>query len=394
MTIITNGKIILPDEVVTGYDLVIQGNEIVDILSEVDCANTYKAKKTVDANGGYIAPGFVDIHSDYIELVVAPRPSSLMDFSLAIREAERVLLSHGVTTMFHSLSMYKVTQAFNKPIREKDNVDKLISLIKDTHNKKHLIRHRFHARYEIDNTENTEDLIQYIREGKIDMLSFMDHTPGQGQFNDIEAYKKMARAYGSKLNDKEMDNEIKKRKEGPKLSAEDCIKIAKIAKEHNVSIASHDDDSVEKLHLIKEYDTTISEFPISIEIAKKAREMGFYTMAGTPNVLLGGSHSGNLAAHEAISQGLIDILCSDYYPASILHSVFKLHKEYKHDLAEIFRMVSLNPATAVNINNEIGSIEKGKRADIIIIETIENDFPVITSCFVDGSHVMQINYRD
>ena len=394
ITIITNGRLILEDEMLEGYDLVIEGQNIKDIIKTGERERKYSDYKLVNAHGGHVAPGFIDIHSDYIEFIASPRPMSLMDFNLALREAERELISHGVTTMYHSLSLYKITQAYNKPIRNKENVDRLITLIKESHNKKHLLRHRFHARFEMDNVESVDELLTYITEGKVNLLSFMDHTPGQGQFHDIKKYKKMTKSYGNRMSDKEIDEEIARRQNLPRLTPEDCKRIAEIAREHNVSIASHDDDSIEKLYQIKEYGTTISEFPITMEVAEKAHEMGFYTSAGTPNILLGGSHSGNLSAHEAIEKGVIKVLCSDYYPASILHSVFKLHRDYGHDLVEIFKLVSVNPAKAVNIFDEIGSLEAGKRADIIIIETIENDFPVITNCFVEGSHVLQVNYRD
>lgn len=392
MIIITNGKLVLPERIIEGYDLIIDEHCIHDIIKTEE-RDISIVGELIDAKGSYVTPGFIDIHSDYIEHIASPRPTSLMDFTLAIHEAERELLSHGVTTMFHSLSLYKLRQETIKPIRQKENVRKLINLISETHNKKHLVRHRFHARFEVDNIESIDELKSYINEGKVDMLSFMDHTPGQGQFNNIEGYKKMAMQYDNQLTEERVDELIKIRKEIPKLTAEDCKEIAELAKSKNVSIASHDDDSIEKLAIIKEFGTTISEFPITLEVAKKAHEMGLYTMAGAPNVMLGGSHSGNLAAYEAIDCGFIDILCSDYYPASILHSVFKLNKDYGHDLAEMFKLVTINPAKAVNIYDEVGSLEKGKRADILIIEKIEDDFPVITSCFVDGAHVFKVNYR-
>lgn len=392
MIIITNGKLVLPECLLEGYDLIIEDHRIHDIVKTEE-RDASIVGEIIDAKGGYVTAGFIDIHSDYIEHIASPRPTSLMDFTLAIHEAERELLSHGVTTMFHSLSLYKLRQETTKPIRQKDNVRKLINLISKTHNKKHLVRHRFHARFEIDNIESIGELKSYINEGKVDMLSFMDHTPGQGQFSDIEGYKRMAMQYDNQLTEEKIDELIKMRKEIPKLTADDCKEIAEIAKNKNVAIASHDDDSIEKLAVIKEFGTTISEFPITLEVAKKAHEMGLYTMAGAPNVMLGGSHSGNLAAYEAIDCGVIDILCSDYYPASILHSVFKLNRDYGHDLAEMFKLVTINPAKAVNIYDEVGSLEKGKRADVLIIEKIEDDFPVITSCFVDGAHVFKVNYR-
>ncbi|MFO7888589.1 MAG: phosphonate metabolism protein PhnM [Eubacteriales bacterium] len=393
MIAITNGKLITLDGIKEGLDLIIKDKHIHDILEKNERLFIYKNVEVINANGGYISPGFIDIHADYIENIAAPRPSSLMDFRLALREAERELLTHGVTTMYHSLSLYKVGKSIDKPIRKKENVSKFIDLIKDTNNRKHLIRHKFHARYEIDNLDNIDELKTYINEGKVDMLSFMDHTPGQGQFNDVGKYKEISRQYGNQMTDEEFDDFIKERNSKPKLTASECGEIVKIAKKKNIAVASHDDDSYEKLKTVVGFGTTISEFPITLEVAKKAKEMGMHTIAGAPNVLLGGSHSGNLAAYEAIQEGAVDIICSDYYPAAILHSIFKLHKDYGHDLNEMFKLVTINPAKAVNIDNDLGSLDVGKKADIIIIEEIDENFPVITSCFVDGRYVFQTNYR-
>ena len=118
-----------------------------------------------------------------------------------------------------------------------------------------------------------------------------------------------------------------------------------------------------------------------------------FTIAGAPNVLLGGSHSGNLSAAAAIENDSIDILCSDYYPAALLHSIFKLYEEKVLKLHEMFKLATLNPAKAVNMDNEIGSVKENKKADIIIIEKIDNNFPVITTVFVDGKLISKTNYR-
>ena len=143
---------------------------------------------------------------------------------------------------------------------------------------------------------------------------------------------------------------------------------------NNIAVASHDDDEVEKLSLVKSYGTTISEFPTTLEVARKAKEMGLWTIAGAPNVLLGGSHSGNLSAAEAIQEQTIDILCSDYYPAALLHSIFKLSEEYGQDLHEMFQLVTLNPAKAVQMDDEIGSIKEGKKATLSLSRKWMMDF--------------------
>ncbi|UKS28621.1 phosphonate metabolism protein PhnM [Paenibacillus sp. HWE-109] len=392
MYLITNGIIITEETLLEGYDLLVQHDRIAKIARQgefiVD-ANT----EIIDACGGYIAPGLIDIHSDYIEHMTAPRPTSLIDFRLSLRETEKELIAHGITTMFHSLSIFKSVDYKYRPIREPENVRKLVDLIDETHNSKHLVRHRFHARFEIDNLDEIESLKSYILEEKVHLLSFMDHTPGQGQYRDLEMYKKTIRGYED-VSDENVELIIANHQSKQKMTVDAIREIAEMAKARNIAVASHDDDSVEKLDLVQSFGTTISEFPITLEIARKAKEKGMFTIAGAPNVILGGSHSGNLSAAEAVNDGSIDILCSDYYPSAMLHAVFQLASQYKKSLAEMFKLVTLNPARAVNMDEQLGSIREGKKADLLIIERLEpDDFPVITAVMVDGKLIQKTNYR-
>ena len=394
MYIIKNGKIILKDRIIEGYNLVIQ-DELISDICPADQADPYENAdlEVIDAKGGFVTPGLIDIHSDYIEHMAAPRPTALMDFSLAIHEAERELISHGITTMYHSLSLYKINLANVKPIRKSENVQKFIDLIEKSHTSKHLIHHRFHARFEIDNVAGVDSLRRFINEGKVDLLSFMDHSPGQGQYRNLEKYKQMLKAYGSVSDEEELDSLIKKRQEREKISIDELKQIARMASDKGIPLASHDDDTIEKLEIVKDFGTTISEFPVTLEVAKKAKEMGLFTVAGAPNILLGGSHSGNLGAAEAISHNCIDILCSDYYPSGLLHAVFKLHNDYGYALADMFRLVTINPARAVRIDHEVGSIEQGKKADLLIINELDDSFPVVTYAFVEGKLLFKTAYR-
>jgi alpha-D-ribose 1-methylphosphonate 5-triphosphate diphosphatase len=294
--------------------------------------------------------------------------------------------------MFHSLSIYRRALFSEKPIRNADNVRKFADLIEESHGKKHLVRHRFHARFELDNLDRADELMDYIRAKKVHLVSFMDHTPGQGQYRDLEMYRKTLKGYQT-LSEEELDGIIKDSQGAKKLTLEAVRELSAAALENGIAIASHDDDTVEKISLIKGFGATISEFPITMEVAREAKEKGLHTIAGAPNILLGGSHSGNLSAAEAVSDGCIDILCSDYYPAAMLHAVFILHEKYGLGLAEAFSLVTINPARAVRMDGLTGSIEPGKRADILIIEKIENGFPAVTSAIVDGKRVFSTNYR-
>jgi alpha-D-ribose 1-methylphosphonate 5-triphosphate diphosphatase len=393
MYLITNGHIVTEAAILEGFDLLIKDDRIEQIAfrGEIPIDETIEV---IDAAGGYVSPGFIDLHSDYIENMAAPRPTSLMNFHLSLREAEKELIAHGITTMYHSLSLYKFTEYVHKPIREPENVRKFIDLIEQSHTNSHLVRHRFHARFEIDNVDEVDNLKSYIAENKVHLISFMDHTPGQGQYRDLEVYRHTVRGYNDvSISDDEIDRIITKHMTKEKLAIDAMRDIAQVAMENNIAIASHDDDTIEKLELVKSFGAQISEFPITMEIAKKAKEQGMSTLAGAPNVLLGGSHSGNLSAAEAIQEGVIDILCSDYYPAAMLHAVFEMNKTYGQDLAEMFRLVTINPAKAVKLDHEIGSIKEGKKADLLIIEKIQHDFPVITTVMVDGKLIQKTNYR-
>jgi len=389
--ILTNGQLITEDRILQNQAVVIENDLIKAIIPEEDIAE-FTDYTLIDAQGGYISPGFVDIHSDYIEGIISPRPTSLMDFNMGIREAERILVSHGITTMFHSLSIYKDDGFSHKPIRNPENVNRLIDAINDTHTSQHLIRNRMHARFEIDNIEAVDQFIQNIEEEKVHLISFMDHTPGQGQYRNLEIYRDTLKGFRNMSNE-EANVLIAESITKEKITLEQIKEIAQIALENNIAIASHDDDEIEKLSLVKSYGTTISEFPTTIEVARKAKELGLWTIAGAPNVLLGGSHSGNLSASEAIQEQTIDILCSDYYPASLLHSLFKLSDEFGQDLHQMFQLVTLNPAKAVKIDDEVGSIKEGKKADIIIIEKMDDGFPVVTASIVDGKLITRTMYR-
>lgn len=391
MYIIHNGKVITEAAIIDGYAVVVEGEIIQELIPEEEVVNYVNAER-IDAKGGYISPGFIDIHSDYIETIASPRPTSMMDFNISLREAEKILISHGITTMFHSLSFYREDVFTHKPMRYPENVQRLVDAIDATHNELHLIRHRLHARFEIDNIDGVERLVRNIEDDKVHLLSFMDHTPGQGQYRNLEIYSKTLQGYRD-LTDEDVQTIIAERQNSEFMTIEAIEEIVDIAIAKGIAVASHDDDDSKKLELVKALGTTISEFPITLDVAKKAKEMGLQTIVGAPNVLLGGSHSGNLSATEAIDHNCVSILCSDYYPAALLHAIFDLSEKHGNDLHQMFMMVTLNPAKAVQIDDELGSIRAGKRADILIIERMDDGYPMLTNTMVNGALITTTNYR-
>ena len=398
MYVIRNGIIVQPDRLLFGYEVVVEGDRIAAIQRQGTLDAEDKDAGIIDAHGGYVVPGLVDIHSDYIETVISPRPTVLMDFPTALFEAERELLAHGITTMFHSLSAYGRDFMEVKPVRQWENTEKIMALVahaKRTEGRNaHLIRHRLPLRLEIDNVNLVEQVERHLRAGEIDELSFMDHTPGQGQYRDMEIWRKSMRG-GREVTPEEAAELARIQQDAPKLSFEQLKYLADLAHGQGIALASHDDDSIEKLDLMAELGCTISEFPISQEVAAEAARRGMSTVMGTPNILLGKSHSGNLSAREAVRAGVASCLCSDYYPTAMLQSAFVLHHDFKLPLEQAFAMLTINPARAVKIDGEIGSLEEGKKADILVVREVEEgqrSYPVITATLVDGRVVSRMWY--
>ena len=391
MRAIKNAKILLPDTILQGKTLMIEGDRIAAILDGSE--NTDKADAVTDAHGRLLLPGFIDVHSDRIEQFILPRPTAQIDFELALKECERELLCQGITMMYHSFSLYKDELMGKSPLRTRASVEKMAALVGSLHAREHLIHHRFHLRLEIDNLAAYEVAKEMIEQKKINEISFTDHTPGQGQYHDLEVYAQTVFAYGGSESKTMTMEEILVQQNAKKTMTPAQLKeLTELAHANGIAVASHDDDTVRKLEFNKKLGVDISEFPINMETAKAAREMGFYTVVGAPNILLGGSHSGNMSAEEAIRAGCADVLCSDYYPPAILHGIFRIWHGGGLELPELVNKATLNPARAVRIDQDYGSIEIGKKADLLIVDELAG-YPVITHVLVDGVPTARIEYR-
>jgi alpha-D-ribose 1-methylphosphonate 5-triphosphate diphosphatase len=218
----------------------------------------------------------------------------------------------------------------------------------------------------------------------------MDHTPGQGQYRNIEAQRNFYLIRGE-MSEQETDAFLEYLKTLPKLDTDKLQAIGNLAWDHGIPVASHDDDSVGKLDLMQEWKASICEFPVDLEVAIEAKRRGMHTVMGAPNVLLGKSHSNNLSALDAISHDAVDILCSDYHPPSMLQAAFLLVDKGLKSLPEAIRLVTLNPAIALGLGHELGSIESGKTADLLLVKMVDGR-PLVDRTFVQGELIMQMNY--
>lgn len=371
----------LPDRV-EAADVAVSGGRIEAILPTGAGLEASEGEKRLDATGAWVLPGLVDLHCDAIEKEVEPRPNALFPLDMAFLQFERKLALHGITTMFHSLSL-----GVGLSIRGEKLMEELIRYIAHARAERAMIRHRVHLRYEVSYLTGMPLAQRLIREGLIDYLSFMDHAPGVGQYSRpgaFEHYVMKNQGVGPE-EVAQIVAELEERRariDWPALRA-----LADEASAGGIAVASHDDDSKELVDRSAGFGAKVVEFPLNLETAAYARERGLHVCVGAPNIVRGGSHDRNMSAAAAITAGAADILCSDYHPASMLQAIFTLERQGM-PLSEAVRLASLAPARALGLDSEIGSLETGKQADLLVVRKVR-DCPVVSDTVVDGNVVQQ-----
>ncbi len=370
METILRSKNVLINEEFIPADVVIYK----DTIKRVD--EYGKNEIAIDLGDKKIAPGIVDLHSDAIEKEIEPRPHATFPVELAITELDKKLSMAGVTTMFHAIG-------FEENPKKRRSVDLAINQIEEIFhaNEKHLGVDNFvHARFELSSSEAVEPIKEVINKGMVKLVSLMDHSPGQGQFKTLETFKTYyGKHYG--LDDEDIKAVIDKKMN---KNEEKINELISFVKEKDITLLSHDDDCVEKLDGLLKLGVQISEFPLSLEVAKYAVDKGIATGMGAPNIVRGGSQSGNIAAIDLVKEGVCKYLCSDYHPTSMLQAVYRMKKDVNLDLAKGFSMITSTPAKYANLADR-GEITEGKKADIIVID--DSNIPKVILTIKDGESI-------
>ena len=376
--VIANGTVVTPEGLLEGASVVVEEGRIVAVA--VDAA--FAGGPVHDATGLLVLPGFVDLHSDAVESEIQPRPGGRFPVEMALVELDKRLAACGVTTMFHSLSF----SATDKNEMRRAEVAR--SVVMDIHDlsPRLTVRNLIHARFEMIDVTCVPLMEALIAEGRIHLFSIMDHTPGQGQFVSMDHFRTY---YGTvdHMTAEELEALAERRVQARKgLDLGHVERLAALCREHGVPMASHDDDSVEKVRWVRDIGIRLCEFPVSAEAAQCASTLGLHVLMGAPNILRGSSLTGNLSGRRAVKEGWCDIMVSDYAPASMLHALFELARLEVAPLNELVNLVSLNPARAVGMEREIGAIRKGRRADLVLVSAGEG-VPRIRTTFVEGRPV-------
>lgn len=382
--LLTHATLVTPDGVQTDSAVLIENGRIAAIGPAGQLADAFAADlEVIDLEGAYVLPGLIDLHTDTLEKEITPRPAADFPIEIAVQELDRKLVACGITTVYHSLHFgYQEAEWSNRSrYTRRDIVDGMCAMARSGT----LAKTRLHLRYEVvGHGPGVYDLVlALLREGAVDLLSFMDHTPGQGQYTR-ERFVSQRQREG--MTEEQALQLLAEKQARPRVSWEELHSIAQLAISLGIPVASHDDDTVEKVHQMHELGVTICEFPVTMLAAETARSLGQTVLGGASNVLRGGSLTGNLNVTDAIRAGAVNGLCSDYYPPAMLHAVFKLWREQVWPLHEAVNAASLVPALAAGIDDETGSLAVGKDADLIVVR-LRGDLPVVAQTFVHGERV-------
>ncbi len=365
-----NCNILTPDGFIENSSFNIEGNHFQNV------GEGKASKKEIDLDGAYVVPGIIDIHGDSFERCIAPRPGVHMPLKSAIHENDSYLLNSGITTFF-----YSITDSFESGLRSRENAREIVNLVNSTELR---CGSYLHIRHEVANTKGHDELLEWIEQGTISMLSINDHLPRLEDTKNLERYKN-----GIKrrlvMSEEEIEKFILSLQTEREVGRGQIDELFKAAQKKQIPIASHDDDSPEKVALSIEHGVNIAEFPMNAECAKALNSAGISTLFGAPNLIRGGSHVGALSAYDAAREGLLDILCSDYHYPSLFLAPFKLRDLDVENIEEAWKRVSINPAKAALLADRKGSIEDGKDADFLILKSLEGRLEDIRSVYVEGA---------
>ena len=376
-TIFTNAAIVLPDEVIHG-SVTVEAVEITDISS-----GGTQVTGAHDLGGDYLMPGMVELHTDNLERHIQPRPKVAWPHMSALIAHDAELAAAGITTVFDAMRVGSILSGqgadYGKYARQ------LATELLEMREKDVLrISHFLHLRAEICSETLLDELDEFGPEDRVRILSLMDHTPGQRQFRDISKLKEyVCGKHG--LSDAEFEQHVDDRRSlSARLGAKHEAGAVAAAARLGAVMASHDDTTAEQARVSARLGVRLAEFPTTEEAARESRAQGLATIMGGPNLVRGGSHSGNVAASVLAEKDLLDIVSSDYIPGSLLAAGVMLGDLWD-DMARGIKTVTANPARFSGLDDR-GEVRLGARADLLRMARIEGT-PVVRETWVRGRRV-------
>ena len=376
-TIFTNARVVGRDRTFEGT-VVVRGGRI----ATVDDAPS-RVPGALDLGGDHLLPGLVEMHTDNLEKHFLPRPGVVWPSpTAAVISHDAQIAAAGITTVFDAVAVGDYGEGHQRRRILADAVEAVTSA------RDHgLLRaeHLLHLRCEVSDPGVMEIFRGLNDHPLVRLVSLMDHTPGQRQWMELSTYRRFHHAKG--WTDAEFDAHLADRQEKQRVFAvRHRTGIVSLARERGHRLASHDDTTEDHVAEAIAEGITISEFPTTVRAARHARRTGMATVMGAPNVVRGGSHSGNASAIELAGEGVLDGLSSDYVPASLLHAAFRLADVPGLALNEAVAMVSANVADMLGLDDR-GRIEPGRRADLVRVR-LHDDLPVVRAVWRAGERVI------
>lgn len=372
-SVFTNAQVVSPQEVFLG-SVGIENGRIISI----DRGDTGISRR-IDLEGDYLIPGLLEMHTDNLEKHLVPRPGVEWPSALsALLSHDAQVIGAGITTVLDSVCVgeYEPNQ------RRREMLDKSMAAIHLARDKEFLrADHLLHLRCEYPDAKVLDMFHPYMDDPLVRLVSLMDHTPGQRQWTDLTKW----RLYHEKDGwTKEQYEEILERRTAmqAQYAEKHRAELVRLCRERGIPLASHDDTDLSHVLEGASQGVAVSEFPTTLAAAREAHKRGQAVVMGAPNLVRGGSHSGNVSARELAQEGVLDILSSDYAPKSLLHGAFMLHLNLQMPLPQAVATVTGNVAEMLGLKDR-GEIALGKRADLVRVH-VEDGVPVVRAVWRQG----------
>ncbi|MFP5077774.1 alpha-D-ribose 1-methylphosphonate 5-triphosphate diphosphatase [Rhizobium sp. YIM 134829] len=374
-TIFTHCTLVLPEETIIGSLVVRDG-----LIADIDSA---PASGGIDLGGDILMPGCVELHTDHLETHFQPRPKVRWNMDAALQAHDGQVASSGITTVFDAL---RVGIDGDTELGSAEMTAMADTIAAASAANRLRAEHFIHLRCEVSVPDVVEHFDAMSGNHRVRLASLMDHAPGQRQFVSLEAYRIYYQGK-KKLSDSEFEAFSQRRiAESEANSDRHRRLLAERCHAAGIAIASHDDATPEHVAEGVALGIALAEFPTTREAARLSREHGLQVLMGAPNVVRGGSHSGNVSALDLLAEGALDILSSDYVPFSLVQAAFLLAEREIVDLPSAIRLVTANPAQAAGLDDR-GRIEIGRRADLVRVRRGGALPPLVSAVWRAGERV-------
>ncbi len=367
---IHGGRIVTPTGTIEGGTVLIED----DRIERVRPGSTPTAEAILDARERVVIPGIVDLHGDDFEHQLVPRSDAHVDPGTALLATDRLNVAHGITTKLHAVAFEEDGNGHRSPERAREIVDTISDLPGLCGS------NLAHARFE-RNAIDVSMVRDVLANDAVALASLVHHAPGAGEYADPDAFRER---YSTDADlDRDRVETIAHERRGTNDGWDGPARhLVRIASELGVPLASHDDERVAAVEEAADRGVDLCEFPLTLEAIERANGLGLWTVMGAPNLVRGGSLFGNLATEAAIDRDVVDLLCADYHPPSLLQSCFV---ETGEPLHRRVHRVTTGPANALGMSDR-GRIAAGARADLAIVDP--KPMPRVADVIVAGRHVL------